>query len=377
MKRTVFTIAILLLTIASYAQLVSIKPDKERNYSGYRPKEIRDHLLLDLGNGERMDMKYTWSRIRPKYIPEYTEEFDHMLQAAINAIKTIELNDDFKYHIRLKRKWVKINRSEISMDSVKYIRSHPNEFSEDIITIKERKNTNTDAEFVMKNNKLTKKVQWQHAIELESRMEDVTKFYINDLENLENLKIDYEKVFTKCIEIIQDRHYYHFCSRMNFKMNDGEPTFINNTGWRKRPPYYLIGFYPMIGTSLVKGKLSTDMGLLVAGSFNEKQNGNARIGLRYQLKCFGEDTPMGRRSRYNGFVDAIMDINGGQDMKPQEWIGLGVGHLAHRSGDIYGAGTWRVFMKYRSSKYWGIQPEYIYSFKDKKGSFGIGVYLSF
>ena len=79
---------------------------------------------------------------------------------------------------------------------------------------------------------------------------------------------------------------------------------------------------------------------------------------------------------YYGFVDGIMDLNIGENYKKQSWVGAGIGYMAHSNGDLFGKNTLRVFFKYRSSKLWGIQPEYYYSFRNKESIFGIAMFFS-
>lgn len=119
------------------------------------------------------------------------------------------------------------------------------------------------------------------------------------------------------------------------------------------------------------------MGALLGMNFNHKQNSAVRIAARYQLKAFGQTDRTNNRSvRYNGFLDALMDVNIAKDYIREEWVGAGFGYLIHQEGHIYGKNTARVFLKYRSSKMWGIQPEFNYSFKDNNGFVGLGVYFS-
>ncbi len=71
-----------------------------------------------------------------------------------------------------------------------------------------------------------------------------------------------------------------------------------------------------------------------------------------------------------------MDVNIAKDYMREEWVGAGFGYLIHQEGDVYGDNTARIFLKYRSSKMWGIQPEFNYSFKENNGFVGLGVYFS-
>lgn len=51
-------------------------------------------------------------------------------------------------------------------------------------------------------------------------------------------------------------------------------------------------------------------------NFNHKQNSAIRIATRYQLKAFGQENSNKHNSiRYNGFLDAIMDVNIAKDYK--------------------------------------------------------------
>ena len=388
------------------------------NYMGTRPL-YNDTLSIDFENGERMEIIYRWFDLFRENEADYQKYFRKPFESKYlllqEKIKALPLNDAVKYHISLTSrreqhfklqnalhnndidtlKAIYLHRPSadsllkgLNNDDKKAYKDSMRQRMEDYfsgryplrstLTVTERTEQAVRHEYKLEGNQLTGRAQWQHILEVDNRWWKV-RFYVNAIHDLSAFNsVDLNQFIRSEKEIFLRKRYYLYHSNLNYKVIDGEIKYQYAPFERriKRTAHVALRIYPTVGTSVVKGKWSTDMGFIAGMTFNDKQQGALRVGLRYQLKGLGEETTGDAVMSYNGFVDGIMDFNFGEDYKRAQWLGAGLGYLVHQSGGVYGKNTGRIFLKYRSSQLWGIQPEYNYSFNDNKGFIGLGVFFS-
>jgi hypothetical protein len=377
MKHILTILALVCISQLSWAQLIEFHPGGKNNYWHWSPDKKSDELLLSLDNNEKLAMTYNWFHFEERNRDRLVKDIEHTIEALKNALNDMEFNSELKYHviIDLKKKYIPDSlRYRTNTKSTIKIKGKP--LKPEVyhnLTIKVRDAQKREERFLLKENKMSEKVRWQHIIELQLRSNNL-KFYVNEINDLKCLDINYDAFFRQINIKTNELKPYSYFSKSDWTLANKQ---FQSSGFRwkeSRPPYFVIGISPSVGTSLVKGKLSTDVGIMVGALFNHKQNGSARLGLRYQLKNFGKYN--GQKSSYAGFIDGILDLNIGQNYKTQKWIGLGIGYLLHENGNIYDSNTGRIFFKFRSSKLWGIQPAYNYSFDTKKGFLSMGLFFS-
>ena len=388
------------------------------NYAGYRPL-YKDTLYIDFGQGQKMEFIYNWSTLfgenEDKYQMFFWLPFSSQFRMLQTKIKELPLSEGAKYLISIDSKKIP-NLSSISVNRykdqhviTKEVDKNTNHNPDSImpyyhdkisykdslvkvqtdflkklyqkkltISVKTRKTNNEHREYIIKNGELVGRTQWQHILEIKNLTWKV-RLYVNDINDLSVFNnVDLNRfIRSERYSFIRHRFFkYHTC--LNYKVEDGEvkhqPALFERK--RKRTRFKAFHISPTVGTSIVKGNWSTDLGVLMGVTFNDKQNSAVRLGLRYQLKGFGLDEINVSRIKYNGFVDGIMDLNIGTNYKREQWVGAGLGFLTHQSGTIYGKNTGRIFFKYRSSKLWGVQPEFNYSFNDNKGFIALGLFFS-
>lgn len=394
----------LVLILAWQANAQARGFNSPNNYFGIRP-EYKDTLIIDLNKGQKIEFIYNWYDLfrddDEKFEKYFWKPFETNLNLLSEKIHELEFDNKNKYHITLKTWRDRTNitkrmqefysqykkedieeKSKQERDSIhKYRFSkmwefvYPRKYN---LHINIRKDINKTREFQIENNKLVSQTQWQHIIEINYNSWKV-RFYVNNLEDLKTVSsYNLKQLIRNEKDNFMKKQYYRFHTKLNYVLKDDKLVQQSSFGDRKkiRTRHMSLNFYPQIGTSLVKGKFSADMGALLGMNFNHKQNGAIRISMRYQLKAFGKGDDNTNSVRYNGFLDGIMDINIGENYKREQWVGAGIGYLIHQEGNIYGENTARIFLKYRSSQMWGIQPEFNYSFKENNGFIGLGVYFS-
>lgn len=375
------------------------------NYFGYRP-EYKDTLSIDLEKGRKIEFIYQWHDLfredEQKFEKNFWNPFESNFKLLKEKIVGLSTEGDTKYKITLKSRFDRYRFYSILpqfnlSDSIKSFKSKSKEERKKllrirldsinkllaerkhILSITERVKPTKHREYQLENNKLVSQTQWQHILELDYKTWKV-RFYLNELSDIETFKIqDLKQLIRAERTYFMKKRLYRFHTNLKYKLVDGK--LKQKTAYqprrKQRTRHMSLNFYPQVGTSLIKGNFSADMGALLGMNFNHKQNSAVRIAARYQLKAFGQDNANKNRSiRYNGFLDAIMDVNIAKDYMREEWVGAGFGYLIHQEGDVYGENTARIFLKYRSSKMWGIQPEFNYSFKENNGFVGLGVYFS-
>ncbi len=395
----------LLLSIAWQANGQGKGFNSPGNYMGYRP-QYKDTLSIDFSKGKKIEFIYQWYDLFEKPDQFYETDFWNAFEANFKILKTtvtkLSLQDNVKYKIKLK---TQSDRHFYIRGIVKYfqleaLRGNKSKSLEDkklaiskmqdslfqvaiqknqTISVSERIKTSKHKEYQIKNNEFISQTQWQHIIEMNYEHWKV-RFYLDDINDLKAFKSkDLKKIIRSKRETFMRKRLYRYHTNLQYKLVDGELKQRKNYQPRRmeRTRHMSLNFYPQVGTSLIKGQFSADMGALLGMNFNHKQYSAIRIATRYQLKVFGQaDLSNNRAVKYNGFLDAIMDVNVAKDYKREEWVGAGFGYLIHHEGSVYGDNTARIFLKYRSSKMWGIQPEFNYSFKEKKGFIGLGFYFS-
>ena len=360
MKKLLLFVGFFLLCAIGFSQFKEL--DAPWNYK-YAP-QVQDTLVIDFKNGERMNVTCFWFRLFYDK-EEYMLDFDRMFAELEQAVSTLNLGDG-KYYLKFQ---FRIPPSGTSLKPV----------PEDIyqLTVEKRLEAGDKQVYRVESGKLAAKQKWQHLVEFDCRDRNWNvKIYVNDLHDLSALKQNYRTLFQAQHQAYQSNQLYKGERKLFYELDNNSLNYKSSLFIEKRNPFFAFHLYPMIGTSLQKGKLSTDVGIMLGASFNDHQYGNSRLGLRYQLKGFGEETPNSVKMCYNGFADATLDVNFGRNVKKQDWLGVGLGYLVNRDGDVYGKNTGRVFFNYRSSKLWGIQPEFNYSYDDRKGHIGIGLFLS-
>nr|WP_320117543.1 hypothetical protein [uncultured Marinifilum sp.] len=394
----------LVLIMAWQANAQGRRFNSPNNYFGIRP-EYKDTLIIDLNKGQKIEFIYNWYDLfrddDEKFEKYFWKPFETNLNLLSEKIHELEFDNKNKYHITLKTWRDRTNitkrmqefysqykkedieeKSKQERDSIhKYRFSkmwefvYPRKYN---LHINIRKDINKTREFQIEDNKLVSQTQWQHILEINYNSWKV-RFYVNNLEDLKTVSsYNLKQLIRNEKDNFMKKQYYRFHTKLNYVLKDDKLVQQSSFGDRKkiRTRHMSLNFYPQIGTSLVKGKFSADMGALLGMNFNHKQNGAIRISMRYQLKAFGKGDDNTNSVRYNGFLDGIMDMNIGENYKREQWVGAGIGYLIHQEGNIYGENTARIFLKYRSSQMWGIQPEFNYSFKENNGFIGLGVYFS-
>ncbi|MGZ2371050.1 hypothetical protein ACXR6G_14820 [Ancylomarina sp. YFZ004] len=395
----------LLLSIAWQANGQGKGFNSPDNYMGHRP-QYKDTLSIDLTKGQKVEFIYQWYDLfredEQKFEKYFWNPFDSNFKLLKEKIKDLSFEDDTKYKITLKSRFDRYNffsilshfhvsdsiknfksktkeerkkNIKIRMDSVNKLLAQRNH----VLSVTERVKPTKHREYQLENGKLVSQTQWQHILELDYQRWKV-RFYLNKISDIETLSIQNIKQLIRSERSnFMKKRLYRFHTNLQYKLIEGELKQQSAYQPRRmeRTRHMSLNFYPQVGTSLIKGQFSADMGALLGMNFNHKQNSAIRIAARYQLKAFGQADLNNEHSvKYNGFLDAIMDVNIAKDYKREEWVGAGFGYLIHQEGHIYGENTARIFLKYRSSKMWGIQPEFNYSFKENNGFVGLGVYFS-
>ncbi|MCG8581305.1 MAG: hypothetical protein MI866_15390 [Bacteroidales bacterium] len=424
MKKILILSAMLLLCWQIDAQRIVVNgkvPEKglnsPNNYFGYRP-EYKDTLYIDFGEGQKMEIVYRWFDLfredEQKYQKYFWIPFKAKFDLLTEKIKELPLHENVKYTISIKEKtdnrhfvmqnafhyndhetMTRIARETHASDGSKMkqyfenqtvppddssLKANMEKFflgkypKESIISVQERKHNLEHREYKLVGNRLAGQAQWQHIIEIKDRDWQVN-FFVNDVYDLSAFEsVDLSKFFRTEKENYIRKKYYMSHTVLNYKVIDGKVRYQYTPRERKRSRsrYINIRWSPVVGTSIVNSQWSADLGAQIGICFNDKQQWANRLSLRYQLKGIGEEDVNGRSMRYNGFVDALWDINLADDYKREKWVGAGLGYLVHKEGNLYGDNTARVFLKYRSSQLWGLQPEFNYSFKENKGFIGLG-----
>ncbi|MCL3782302.1 hypothetical protein EMN47_18105 [Prolixibacteraceae bacterium JC049] len=368
MKHILTLLVLVCISQLSWAQLIQVSPGGKNNYWHWSPDKKSDKLILDLTNNEKLEIKYSWydfeERNRKKLVPKIEET----IKALKSAIQGFEFNPNLKYHIS-----INYQKPHFSVDYSGKVIIHKKPKLTHKLIIKERDVQKREEHFLVEANKLSQKVRWQNIIEIS--IKNITlKFFINDITNLDALDTEYSNLFEEVNTYANKTKSYTFFSESYWTKKENK---YQSSGFRwkeSRPPFWVIGLSPSVGTSLVKGKLSADVGITLAALFNHKHTSGTRIGLHYQLKNFGKNNRV--NSSYAGFLDGILDVNMGKNYHHQKWFGLGVGYLIHDNGNIYDSNTGRIYIKFRSSKLWGIKPAYNYSFDTKKGFLSMGLFFS-
>ncbi|MBS2098651.1 hypothetical protein [Carboxylicivirga linearis] len=249
---------------------------------------------------------------------------------------------------------------------------------ETILSVEERKDDEQQRQYKIENGELVGQLQWQHIIELKSGYATV-KLYVNDLSDLSAFNLDQLHGFLRneTANYMQNEYYKYF-TYLNYKVKDGDIVY-NYSPFerrRKRNKTYTFELTPVVGTSLQKSHWTADAGLQYGLTINKGLQASNRISVRYMLKSYGDPLLAGAPVKVSGFADALWDVNLAADYITPTWVGAGLGYMVHNNGNLYGDQTFRVFLKYRSSQHWGIQPEFNYSIDDKKGFVGIGLFFS-
>jgi hypothetical protein len=393
------------------------------NYFGFRP-EYKDTMYIDFGDGQKIEIIYRWFDLfrdnEEQYQKYFWKPFQSKYELLSDKLDELPLKENVKYVISIKERTesslfkfqnafhyndtktmtdIVIAREKYASDGSKMTQYFNNQtvpsddsilntkmdnlFSgkypkESIISVKERKHDLEHREYKLEGNHLVGQAQWQHIIEIQDRDWKV-RFYVNDVNDLSAFDaVDLSRFFRSEKDNFLRKKYYMSHTVLNYKVIDCEIKYQHAYHERKRSRtrYINIRWTPVIGTSIVKSQWSADVGAQIGVTFNDKQQWANRLALRYQLKGIGEDDVDGRTMKYNGFVDAMWDVNFADDYKREQWIGAGIGYLIHQEGKVYGDNTARIFLKYRSSQLWGVQPEFNYSFDDNKGFIGLGLFFS-
>lgn len=377
MKHILTLLALVCISQLSWAQLFQVSPGGKNNYWHWSPGKKSDVLVLNINSTEKLIVTYNWFHLEDQNRKELVKDIESTIQALTKNLSDMEFNPDLKYHVTIDLNKIHFHAApQYNTPTKPVIKPKGNTLTPSRyynLTIKERDAKKREERFLLKEDKIQEKLRWQHIIELQLPSNNL-KFFINEITDLKCLDIDYSSFFEQVNARTARGKTYSIFTKSTWQQNGKQ---FQTPGFEckgSRPAHFVIGISPSVGTSLVKGKLSTDVGMIVGGLFNHKQRGSLRLGLRYQLKNFGKYN--GQKSSYAGFIDGILDANIGQNYKTQKWMGLGVGYLLHENGDIYDSNTGRIFFKFRSSKLWGIQPAYNYSFDTKKGFLSMGLFFS-
>jgi len=358
------------------------------NYENWNSQ--KDTLVIDFGNGVKSELAFKWQHAYAEkeslFKRMFWEDFSAQLTFIKEEIPELLQDANQKYHIKLEENQLVMmanffqarmqKDSALSpLDSLRY--SHFDDHHS-TLTVTKRQAVDQISEFYVVENKLVAKAEWQHIIEIDHVFWKL-KIHLNEINDLERiLSPDYYSFFREGRKKYMADKRYKTINKMNYNYANGELIYKQQWRDRLRPrnKRMTLQLEPMAGTSILNSKLSADMGLMLAACWNKNNPDFPKIGIRYQLKGLGEETIDGNQINYNGFVDAVFDLGIGKPDSKQDWIGAGVGYLVHQEGHTYGENTARFFLKYQSAKYWGIQPEYNYSFDDNKGFIGLGFFFS-
>lgn len=362
MKRFILIFGLLFSSSLAFSQFQKLgKPDNYRYYP-----QSQDTVVIDFRNGERMKVTSCWFQLFSDSDKSLLD-FDQMFSELELAVETLKLDQE-KYHLLFRYRLPLITSSKESTGRITGNVS--------VLEVRRRIESEETKSYKLENGKISAKLKWQNLIEFDfPEMHWNVKFWVNDLNDMSSIRQNYRELFKAQSQTFNEQKFYKENRKYFYELSDGKMQYHYSQFIGKRAPFFALHLYPMVGTSITKGKLSTDMGLMLGASFNDHQSGNVRLGIRYQLKGFGSETPGKIAMQYNGFTDAVMDLNVGRNSWKQNWVGAGLGYLVHRSGDVYGKNTARLFLNYRSSKLLGIQPEFNYSFDDHKGFIALGLYL--
>ncbi|WP_282016394.1 hypothetical protein [Marinifilum flexuosum] len=401
MKKILILLILIVLIIPS-AQSQGKWFNAPKNYQ-YGFSNKRDTLYIDYGNGKKIEFSYSWHNIFGSIDNDFsTKHFWNPLNLELKIlkekIKEIPLKEDKKYHITLHSQRpnlysaeffeaIKLNNQEAKesglskekRDSLLHV-TFKNYYKGKIkkkhkLTVNERKTSEENREYLIVQNKLYNKAQWQHIIEIKELLWSV-KLYITDLDELKEFDINEIQTFMASEkDRFLKRRYYQYFSKLHYKKENGEFRYERTLGEKreKRPRFLKLGFDAGFGSSVIKSKLSADISAGINLYFNENLQYAAKLGIRTQAKSFGIDNKI----RNNVFIDALMDINIAESFKKAQWIGAGFGYLVKREGNIYGKDTARAFFKYGFTNGIAIQPEFNFSFHDEKFLLGIGVSFNF
>lgn len=363
----------------------------------------RDTLYIDYGKGKKVELNYSWYDIFGNINEKHSETYfwnplNHDLKILKEKLKEIPYKTESKYYITLHSKRPNLYLKELSetlklsleeakksgiskqkRDSLILV-TERNHYKGQIskrykLTVNERKKSHENREFIIEKNKLYNKIQWQHIIEIKEVLWSV-KLYVTDLEEISEFDFDEIRRFLASEkERFLKRRYYQYFSKLHYKKENDEFKYERTIGEKisERPRFLKLGFDAGFGSSVIKSKLSADLSAGISLYFNENLQYASKLGLRSHLKSFGVDNKI----KNNVFIDAIMDVNIAKSFTKEQWIGAGFGYLVNREGDIYGKNTGRVFFKYGFSNGLAIQPEFNYSFHDKKFLLGIGFSFNF
>lgn len=421
MKKIIIAMMLLTGSLISHAQIVVqegsqtsrgwLNLNSPNNYFGLQ--QYNDTISVDLDEGEKIEIVYRWydlfrdSEERfDKYFWNNYEVGNLLLQS---KLEELPLTEGLKYHIKITTKrnydhlysnlgdsatmqrYVSIRDSLVhgldKDDKKTYrdsLRARKQAYFkklfplESILTVTEREARNAQREYKMEGGKLIGQAQWQNILEVSNGYWKV-RFYVNDLSDLSAFnEIDLKAFIRGEKQNYIEKGYYRYYTKLNFKHVDGDIKQLRSRRERirKREQHISLKLTPVVGSSIVKGEWSADMGAMFGMVFNQRRNGAMRIALRYHVKGFGEEGADGLSMKYNGFVDGLIDYNLTDNYKREQWLGAGVGFLVHQEGKVYGDNTARIFLKYRSSQLWGVQPEFNYSFDDNKGFIGLGLFFS-
>lgn len=413
--KKIITISMLLIACWKMNAQYDMVPPKglkaPKNYYGYQ--QYYDTLSIDIDRGEKIKIVYQWYdlfREDEKRFDEYFwQPFESSYTILQEKLEELPLDKKLKYHIQLttkrsyddgffimndsvtmqrrtilvERLWKSTNKEDKKAyrDSISLIDKvlHQKMFPlESTLTVTERETRNAQREYKLEGNELIGQAQWQHLLEVSNGFWKVY-FYVNDINNLYSINsVDIKEFIRAERQNYIKRGYYRYYTNLRYKLVDGEIKQVRyfRERIRRRERHISLTVNPVLGTSIVKGKWSADLGAMFGVVFNEERNGALRLALRYQLKGLGEETSDETKMKYNGFVDGLFDFNLAKSYKREQWVGLGVGYLLHKEGSIYGDNTARIFLKYRSSQLWGVQPEFNYSFDDNEGFIGLGFFFS-
>ncbi|MGQ1911566.1 hypothetical protein ACT3CE_17515 [Marinifilum sp. RC60d5] len=363
----------------------------------------RDTLFIDYGKGKMIELSYTWYNIFGSIKDEYSNTYfwnplNHDLEILKEKLNEIPFKNERKYHITLHSErpnlyskeffeTIKLNNQKSkeegiskekrdSLNFIAYKNYNKGKISKKYkLSVNERKTSQENREFIIEKNKLYNKIQWQHIIEIKEVLWSV-KLYVTDLEEISEFDFDEIRRFLASEkERFLKRRYYQYFSKLHYKKENDEFKYERTIGEKisERPRFLKLGFDAGFGSSVIKSKLSADLSAGISLYFNENLQYASKLGLRSHLKSFGVDNKI----KNNVFIDAIMDVNIAKSFTKEQWIGAGFGYLVKREGDIYGKNTGRVFFKYGFSNGLAIQPEFNYSFHDKKFLLGIGFSFNF
>ncbi|MCT4586320.1 MAG: hypothetical protein N4A71_00705 [Carboxylicivirga sp.] len=381
------------------------------NYYGIQ--QYHDTLSIDLINGEKIEIVYRWFDLfrenEDRFERYFWQPFESNFKILQEKLKEVPLDNALKYFVQLKttrnlerelfgtstvfghqnyasfrdsltadlnKDNKKAYKDSVSKRLQKYFRTLYR--VESTLKVSEREVRNAQREYKLEDDKLVGRAQWQHILEVANKFWKV-RFYVNDLNDLQAINdIDLREFIRGQKDHYIKRRYYLSYTNLKYKLVDDEIVQIPGWGDRveKREKHIALKVYPTLGTSLLKSTWSADMGAVFGMVFNEQRSGALRIALRYQLKALGEEELNGTSIRYNGFVDGMFDFNLAKSYQREQWLGAGVGYLVHQEGRVYGDNTARIFLKYRSSQRWGVQPEFNYSFSDNNGFVGLGFFFS-